>query len=89
MIAREGRRGETGRKKKAAWVIAEKDEVMAFYTTVLRGETEETAEGGPTLANRMKAAEGLMKYYAAQDGGEEETLGKLDRLLEEMKRAVG
>lgn len=83
------RDAETGRKKEAERLIAGEDEIMEFYTAVLRGEMEETGEGKPTLANRMKAAEGLMKRYDAREADEKAGLCKLDRLLEGMKHAIG
>ncbi len=67
--------------------VAKADEVMRFYTAVMRGELKDAFGLDPSLDTRINAGKELMKRYAATEkskGAED----KLDRLLEEFADAV-
>ena len=67
--------------------IADATEVMAFLTSVMRGEVRDAFDLDPSLDVRINAGKELMKRYAAaeKNSAAEE---KLDQLLEEFKDAV-
>lgn len=46
-------------------IVADADEVMAFLTSVMRGEVKDQFGLDATLADRIKAGQDLMKRYAA------------------------
>lgn len=46
-------------------IVADADEVMAFLTSVMRGEVKDQFGLDPTLADRLKACADLMKRFAA------------------------
>lgn len=50
-------------------MVADSDEVMRFYTGVMRGQTRD--QPGAALSDRLKAADALMKRYnvAEKAGG--------------------
>lgn len=67
--------------------IADADEVMMFYTSVMRGEVADQFGLEASLDTRLKAGESLMKRYIAaksKDGGT--AIQKLDKLLEGITR---
>ena len=66
-------------------ISATEDEVMAFFTEIMRGGGE-TARA-PTTGERIKAAENLMKIFASEEK-RLSSLEKLDQLLEEFRNAV-
>lgn len=43
--------------------IADAEEVLRFYTSVMRGEIKDAFNLDPTLADRLKAADALAKRY--------------------------
>ncbi len=45
--------------------IASADEVIEFYTAVMRGQVKDQFGLDPSLADRLKAGDSLMKRYAA------------------------
>lgn len=45
--------------------VASADEVLQFYTSVMRGEVKDAFGLDPGLADRLKAADSLAKRYAA------------------------
>lgn len=47
--------------------VATLKEVLEFYTSVMRGEVKDQFGLDPTLADRLKAAEGLGKRFGAFD----------------------
>ena len=77
------RRMEELREKR----IASADEVMMFFTSVMRGEVKDAFDLDPSLDTRLDAGKELMKRHSAasRNRTSEE---KLDKLLEEFKNAV-
>lgn len=68
--------------------VASADEVMAFFTGVMRGEILEPNEQAPRIDTRVNAAKELMKRYNAAEGRNQSSLEKLDALLKEFNDAV-
>lgn len=62
--------------------IASPPEILAFYTSVMRGEEEDAS-----ITNRISAADKLLGQHLAEESVNE-TLGKLDSLLDELRSAV-
>ena len=68
--------------------VASADEVMRFYTSVMRGEVKDAFGLDPSLTERLKAADSLMKRYAVGADRQRSTMEKLDGLLKEMRDAA-
>lgn len=66
--------------------VASADEVLQFYTSVMRGEVKDAFGLDPGLAERLKAADSLFKRYAVANDRQKSTMEKLDSLLEEMRK---
>lgn len=47
--------------------VADADEVIAFYSAVMRGEVKDAFGLDPSLSDRIKAGENLMKRYEKID----------------------
>lgn len=69
-------------------LVASADEVLRFYTSVMRGEVKDAFGLDPGLSERLKAGDALMKRYAAGQERQQATMEKLDALLTEMKNAA-
>lgn len=69
-------------------LIAEADEVLMFYTAVMRGEVKDQFGLEASLSDRLKAGDSLMKRYAAASEKNRDTMEKLDGLLKEFQDAV-
>ena len=67
--------------------IASADEVIAFYTAVIRGEIKDQFGLDASLADRIKAADSLMKRYNVADDMNRATKEKLDAVLRELHDA--
>ena len=67
--------------------VADADEVMKFFSSVMRGEVKDAFGLDPSLDTRINAGKELMKRYAASDKGKA-AVDKLDKLLEEFRDAV-
>lgn len=67
--------------------VASADEIMRFYTSVMRGEVRDQFGFEASLADRLNAAKELMKRLVAADE-RQNALERLDCLLEEFKNAV-
>lgn len=67
--------------------MADMQEVMIFYTSVMRGEVRDAFGLECSLSDRLKAADALMKRLSAADG-QHGTMDKLDALLKEMREAA-
>lgn len=65
--------------------VASADEVLRFYTSVMRGEVKDAFGLDAGLAERLKAADSLYKRHAAAGEKQKSTMEKLDSLLEEMR----
>jgi len=68
--------------------VASADEVLRFYSSVMRGEEKDAFGLDASLADRLKAADSLMKRYAIGAEKQKGTLEKLDCLLKEMRDAA-
>lgn len=68
--------------------VATADEVIKFYSSVMRGEEKDSFGMDASLADRLKAADSLMKRYAISADKKKETLDRLGELLKEMKNAA-
>lgn len=74
--------------KQDAARVASADEVLRFYSSVMRGEEKDAFGLDPSLSDRLKAADSLMKRYAIGAEKQKGTLEKLDSLLKEMRDAA-
>lgn len=61
--------------------IATIDEVMKFYTSIMRGEEKDQFGLDASLSDRLKAGDALMKRYAVTDNGSKGIIEKLDKVL--------
>lgn len=68
--------------------VASEEEVMSFFSATVRGNVKDQFGLEPQLADRLRAAENLMKRYAVGEDKKASALQKLDALLEEFKDAV-
>ena len=68
--------------------VASADEVLRFYSSVMRGQEKDAFGLDPSLADRLKAADSLMKRYAIGAEKQKGPLEKLDSLLKEMRDAA-
>ena len=68
--------------------VAAADEVLRFYSAVMRGEVLDQFGMEAALSERLKAADSLMKRYSAADDKYRGTMAKLDGLLKEFKDAI-
>lgn len=74
--------------KQEAQRVASADEVLKFYTSVMRGEVKDQFGLDSSLNDRLKAADSLMKRHAVSDDRARSTMAKLDSLLREFEDAV-
>ena len=70
------RMAEQGEKR-----VADANEVIEFYTAVMRGEVKDQFGLDASLSDRLKAGDALMKRYAATDNGSKGIIEKLDKVL--------
>ena len=68
--------------------VASADEVMHFFSSVMRGELVDQFGLEASLDTRLKAADSLMKRYAVSADRNKGAMEKLDNLLKEFKDAV-
>lgn len=68
--------------------IADADEVIEFYTAVMRGEVKDQFGLEASLSDRLKAGDSLMKRYAVAAEKNKGAMEKLDNLLKEFKDAI-
>jgi phage terminase small subunit len=61
--------------------VADANEVIEFYTAVMRGEVKDQFGLDASLSDRLKAGDALMKRYAVTDNGSKGVLEKLDDVL--------
>lgn len=71
-----GRMVEQGEKR-----VADANEVIEFYTAVMRGEVKDQFGLDASLSDRLKAGDALMKRYAITDNGSKGIIEKLDKVL--------
>lgn len=70
------RMAEQGEKR-----VADANEVIEFYTAVMRGEVKDQFGLDASLSDRLKAGDALMKRYAVTDNGSKGIIDKLDKIL--------
>lgn len=70
------RMAEQGEKR-----VADANEVIEFYTAVMRGEVKDQFGLDASLSDRLKAGDALMKRYAVTDNGSKGIIEKLDKVL--------
>lgn len=68
--------------------VADANEVIEFYTAVMRGEVKDQFGLDASLADRLKAGDSLMKRYAATAEKNKGAMEKLDGLLKEFRDAI-
>ena len=68
--------------------VASADEVMEFFSAVMRGEVKDAFDLDPSLDTRLNAGKELMKRYNAAEGRNQSSLEKLDALLREFNDAI-
>lgn len=68
--------------------VASANEVIKFYTAVMRGEVKDQFGLEASLSDRLKAGDSLMKRYAVAAEKKNTTMEKLDNLLKEFRDAV-
>ena len=76
-----------GYSEKTARVTADSNEVLRFYSAVMRGEVKDQFGLDASLSDRLKAGDSLMKRYAAGDRSQD-AMERLDGLLKEFRDAV-
>ena len=75
-------------QERDAVTVAAEEELMAFLSSVVRGNVMDQFGLEPTLADRLRAAENLMKRYSVGDDKEASAINKLDKLLEGISDAA-
>lgn len=68
--------------------IASADEVMMFFTSVMRGEVKDAFDLDPALDTRIAAGKEIMKRYNVSADRNRTSEEKLDGLLKEFRDAV-
>lgn len=68
--------------------IAAADEVMRFFTSVMRGEEKDAFGLDPSLDTRLDAGKEIMKRHNAAGEKNKASLQKLDAMLKEFRDAV-
>lgn len=68
--------------------VADANEVIEFYTAVMRGEVKDQFGLEASLSDRLKAGDSLMKRYAAAADRNKGAMDKLDGLLKEFQDAI-
>lgn len=71
-----------------AALVANSNEILKFYTAVMRGEVKDQFGMDASLSDRLKAGDSLMKRYAAASDRNRTTMEKLDSMLKEFQDAV-
>lgn len=68
--------------------IADIQEVMSYLSGVMRGQVRDAFGLDPSLQERTRAAQELMRRYAAADQRHSGALAKLDDMLSEFRQAL-
>lgn len=71
-----------------AALVADSNEILKFYTAVMRGKVKDQFGMDASLSDRLKAGDSLMKRYAAASDRNRTTMEKLDAMLKEFQDAV-
>ena len=75
-------------EEQEAALVADSNEILKFYTAVMRGEEKDQFGMDASLSDRLKAGDSLMKRYAAASDRNRTTMEKLDSMLKEFQDAV-
>ena len=75
-------------EEQEAALVADSNEILKFYTAVMRGEVKDQFGMDASLSDRLKAGDSLMKRYAAASDRNRTTMEKLDSMLKEFQDAV-
>lgn len=75
-------------EEQEAALVADSNEILKFYTSVMRGEVKDQFGMDASLSDRLKAGDSLMKRYAAASDRNRTTMEKLDAMLKEFQDAV-
>lgn len=75
-------------KRATARRIADADEVLDFFSRTMRGEIKDQFGLDASLADRIKAAQELMRRYAVADDRQRGTLQRLDAILLDFRAAL-
>lgn len=75
-------------EEQEAALVADSNEILKFYTSVMRGEVKDQFGMDASLSDRLKAGDSLMKRYAAASDRNRTTMEKLDSMLKEFQDAV-
>lgn len=70
--------------KQDAALVADADEVLRFYSSVMRGQEKDQFGLDASLTDRISAAKELMKRYSKVDDGKKDAMDRLDKILEEI-----
>lgn len=65
--------------------VASADEVMRFFSSVMRGEVKDQFGLDASLQDRLNAGKELMKRYAAVEPKGEKSRGAVDAIIEAVK----
>ena len=65
--------------------VASADEVMRFFSSVMRGEVKDQFGLDASLQDRLNAGKELMKRYAAIEPKAEKSRGAVDAIIEAVK----
>lgn len=68
--------------------IADADEVLAFLSRVIRGEERDQFGLDISAADRIKAAQELLKRYAVADDRQRSTMQRLDAIFVQFRAAL-
>lgn len=68
--------------------VASADEVMEFFSSVMRGEVRDAFDLDPSLDTRISAGKEILKRYNASDSRNRSSLERLDALLKEFVEAT-
>lgn len=71
-------------KSQDAKLVADADEVLRFYSSVMRGQEKDQFGLDASLTDRISAAKELMKRYSKVDDGKKDAMERLDKILEEI-----
>lgn len=63
-------------------LIADTDEVLRFYSSVMRGEVKDQFGLDASLSDRLKAGDSLMKRYAATNAAKADTAAERSTALQ-------
>ena len=66
--------------------VASADEVMRFFSSVMRGEVKDQFGLDPSLSDRLNAGKELMKRYSAVSTKQEKNAGIVDSIIKAVEK---